>query len=218
MPDDDAAVTADPSPSPEIVPAPDSQSTPVADGPVYTGGAGLFPRRDVARGESPFPGWTTPLVALLTLLFVVGSAGLLVVANPAFSQGKAMGTSDQIGVSGAASGGSEEPTNLSAEAQEGKQLIGAKCGGCHVVPGIATAKGTVGPNLSGVARKNKIAGGAVDNTGPQDLKKWILNPPGVKPGTAMPNLGLTDAEADRIVAYIQLLGGPGGAAKPGGAH
>ena len=27
------------------------------------------------------------------------------------------------------------------------------------------------------------------------LVKWLLNPPGVKPGTAMPNLGLSEKDA-----------------------
>lgn len=217
MPDDAAATPAERSAPPDLVSAHGTPSRPATEGSVYTGGAGLF-QQGGTRGDSPFPGWTTPLLVLVSLLCVVGTAGVLVAANPAFSQGKATGTANQIGQVGAASAASEEPTNLSAEAQEGKQLIGSKCGGCHVVPGIAAAKGTVGPNLAGVAVKNKIAGGAVDNTGPRDLKKWVLNPPGVKPGTTMPNLGLTEDEADRIVAYLQLLGGPGGAAKPGSAH
>ena len=43
------------------------------------------------------------------------------------------------------------------------------------------------------------------NTGPDDLKKWVLNPPAVKPGTAMPNVGLTDDEATNIVAFLETL-------------
>jgi cytochrome c1 len=77
--------------------------------------------------------------------------------------------------------------------------------GCHTIPGIPGATGTVGPNLGGVASRTKIAGGAVNNSGPEDLKRWILNPPGVKPGTLMPNVGLTDEEATNIVAYLETL-------------
>ncbi len=32
-----------------------------------------------------------------------------------------------------------------------------------------------------------------------------MNPPGVKPGTAMPNLGLTDDDATKIVAFLETL-------------
>jgi cytochrome c1 len=79
------------------------------------------------------------------------------------------------------------------------------CGGCHTIPGVAGANGTVGPALAGVAARTAIAGGAVPNTGPDDLKKWILDPPAVKPGTQMPKLGLTDQEATDIVAFLETL-------------
>jgi cytochrome c1 len=70
------------------------------------------------------------------------------------------------------------------------------------VPG---ASGTIGPNLTGVASRTRIAGGAVPNNGPDDLKRWIMNPPALKPGTAMPNLGLSDDDATKIVAFLETL-------------
>jgi cytochrome c oxidase subunit II len=88
----------------------------------------------------------------------------------------------------------------------GAMLIPQKgCGGCHIIPGIAGASGTIGPNLGGVASRTRIAGGALPNNGPDDLKAWIMNPPALKPGTIMPNLGLTDQEATNIVAYLETL-------------
>jgi len=91
-------------------------------------------------------------------------------------------------------------------AQQAAPIIAQKgCGGCHVIPGIPGASGTVGPNLSGVASRTRIAGGAVPNNGPDDLKRWISNPPAVKPGTIMPNTGLTDAEASTVVAFLETL-------------
>jgi len=93
-----------------------------------------------------------------------------------------------------------------ADADADKALVGQKgCGGCHTIPGVAGATGTVGPNLAGVAARNRIAGGAVANNGPDDLKKWILDPPASKPGTLMPKLGLTDDEATRIAAFLETL-------------
>ena len=65
--------------------------------------------------------------------------------------------------------------------------------------------GQVGPNLGGVASRTKIAAGAVTINSPDDLKKWILNPAALKPGTAMPNVGLTDDEATKIVAFLETL-------------
>jgi cytochrome c1 len=90
--------------------------------------------------------------------------------------------------------------------QQGQQLVGTKgCGGCHVVPGVTGAVGTVGPNLGGVASRPTIAGGALPNNGPEDLQKWILDPPSLKPGTQMPKLGLTNDEAQAIAAFLGTL-------------
>lgn len=90
--------------------------------------------------------------------------------------------------------------------QQGQQLVTQKgCGGCHTIPGVAGATSTVGPNLAGVATRTTIAAGAVPNNGPEDLQRWILDPPAAKPGTQMPNLGLTNAEAQAIVAYLETL-------------
>jgi cytochrome c oxidase subunit 2 len=98
------------------------------------------------------------------------------------------------------------PLTDPATIDAGKALIGQKgCGTCHTIPGIAGANGNIGPSLAGVASRNRIAGGGVPNNGPDDLKKWIMNPPALKPGTAMPNLGLTDDEATKIVAFLETL-------------
>ncbi len=99
-----------------------------------------------------------------------------------------------------------DPAPNPAQVQQGQQLVAQKgCGGCHVVPGVAGANGAVGPSLAGVATRTTIAGGAVANNGPDDVKRWILDPPSVKPGTQMPKLGLTDDEATAIVAFLETL-------------
>jgi cytochrome c len=104
----------------------------------------------------------------------------------------------------AASSPNAAPADPAAAA--GQTLIAQKgCGGCHTVPGVPGANGVIGPNLAGVASRTTIAGGAVPNNGPDDLKRWILNPPAVKPGTPMPNLGLSDDDATKIVAYLETL-------------
>jgi cytochrome c oxidase subunit 2 len=91
-------------------------------------------------------------------------------------------------------------------AAEGKAIIAQKpCGGCHTIPGVDGANGQVGPNLAGVASRTRIAGGAVPNNGPQDLERWITDPPSLKPGTAMPKVPMTPDEAMKIVAYLETL-------------
>ena len=98
------------------------------------------------------------------------------------------------------------PKPDAALVQQGQTLAAQKgCGGCHTIPGVAGANGTVGPALAGVGARTAIAGGAVPNTGPDDLKKWLLDPPAVKPGTQMPKLGLTDDEATAIATFLETL-------------
>jgi cytochrome c oxidase subunit 2 len=82
-------------------------------------------------------------------------------------------------------------------------LMQAKiCWTCHIISDVPNAKGTVGPDLTHLMARPKIVAGMLDNT-PANLKKWLKNPPGVKPGTAMPNLGLSDAEIDALVNHLQ---------------
>ena len=172
----------------------------LAEAPTLSGGAGLFDH----SASDPFAPSAGRWAGVLGLLVVVGTAAALIMFNPAFSNGKAGGTPNQLGQPAAAGGGPEVAPG--SPAAEGQQLIASKpCVGCHTIPGVPGATGTVGPNLGGVASRPKIAGGAVNNNGPDDLKAWIMNPPALKPGTAMPNLGLSDDEATKIVAYLETL-------------
>ena len=40
---------------------------------------------------------------------------------------------------------------------------------------------------------------------PANLVRWIRDPQGVVPGNAMPNMGVSDAEARDIAAYLYTL-------------
>jgi cytochrome c oxidase subunit 2 len=73
------------------------------------------------------------------------------------------------------------------------------CIGCHKVNG-AGADGP-GPDLSHIAT---VKYDALDNT-PAFLAKWLADPPAQKPGTAMPNLGLSQADIDALVQYLSTL-------------
>jgi cytochrome c len=98
---------------------------------------------------------------------------------------------------------------LNPQEQQGVQVILQRgCGGCHTIPNIPGAAGTIGPNLGGpipVGQRPQIAGGAVPNNSPADLAKWILDPPSLKPGTAMPKLGLSPDEAAAAAAYLYSI-------------
>lgn len=77
------------------------------------------------------------------------------------------------------------------------------CGSCHVVPGIRTAVGAVGPPLTAFGRRSFVAGALPNTVG--SLIPFIENPQSIEPGRAMPNLGVTDQDARDIAAYLYTL-------------
>jgi len=192
-------VSSEVEPTPGGALAPRTTSTELAN-PFLTGGTGLYDHSEA----DPFPRTAGLWAGVTGIVLAAIIGGLLIVLNPAFSNGKAAGTANQLGpLASAAAGPAIEPGSPAAD---GAALIPMKqCPSCHTIPGIQGATGTVGPNLGGVASRAKIAGGAVDNKGPDDLKAWILDPPSKKPGTAMPKLGLSDDEATKIAAYLETL-------------
>jgi cytochrome c oxidase subunit II len=98
--------------------------------------------------------------------------------------------------------GPVEPTETLA--QQGQLVFSAgPCIGCHTITGTA-ANGKTGPNLTHVGSRTSIAGGMLTNT-EGNLRRWLTNPPAVKPGSIMPNLNLTKTEIDALTAYLQSL-------------
>lgn len=74
------------------------------------------------------------------------------------------------------------------------------CVACHTVPGIPSYGANVGPPLAGMAQRGYLAG-VLPNT-PEQMVRWLRDPPSVDPRTAMPNLGVSPAEAVHIAAYL----------------
>ena len=74
------------------------------------------------------------------------------------------------------------------------------CIACHTVAGLRGHAANVGPPLVHMAQRGYIAG-VLPNT-PENMVRWLRDPPAVDPRTAMPNLGLSSAEAADIAAYL----------------
>lgn len=74
------------------------------------------------------------------------------------------------------------------------------CQTCHTVPGIPGAPAYVGPPLNEWPSRSYIAGN-LSNT-PDNLIMWIRSPQEVEPGTAMPDLGVSEEAARNITAYL----------------
>jgi cytochrome c1 len=108
---------------------------------------------------------------------------------------------------GGCTGGEAERSytvQVNGDPRHGKELIQAYgCGACHIIPGVHTARGLVGPPLILFGERTMIAG-ELPNT-PENLVRWLENPAVVETGTAMPDLGLTPDEAYDIAAYLYTL-------------
>jgi len=79
------------------------------------------------------------------------------------------------------------------------------CGACHEIPGIAGARGSVGPSLAALRRQAYVAG--VLPNEPGGLVRWIVEPTAHSPQTAMPDLGVSEGEARDIAAYLYEMAG-----------
>jgi cytochrome c len=100
--------------------------------------------------------------------------------------------------------GEGEPPALGGDPANGKLLLRQfGCGGCHEIPGVAAAKGRVGPPLAGVATRVYLAG-VLPNT-PENMLAFIRAPRKFEPKTAMPELGVTEQHARDMVAYLYTL-------------
>jgi cytochrome c2 len=83
----------------------------------------------------------------------------------------------------------------------GRQLLQSDgCGGCHAMQGVPGAHGSVGPPLTGVGARAMLAG-RLQNT-PENMETWIRDPQRVSPGTAMPNLGVSEADSRDMAAFL----------------
>jgi cytochrome c2 len=93
---------------------------------------------------------------------------------------------------------------LNGDAEAGRAVIASHgCGTCHEIPGVPRAHGSVGPSLAGLRDRSYIAG--VLSNRPGELIDWLMEPPAFSPMTAMPDLGLTEAEARDVAAFLYTL-------------
>ncbi|WP_017997406.1 c-type cytochrome [Rhizobium leguminosarum] len=74
------------------------------------------------------------------------------------------------------------------------------CTGCHTIPGIAGANGKVGGPLVDIRQRVYLAG--VANNDAEALVHWIVAPSAFDAKTAMPDTGISEAEARDLAAYL----------------
>ena len=84
-----------------------------------------------------------------------------------------------------------------------KKLSQYGCVACHTIPGVTGGHGKAGPPLAGWADRRFIAG-MLPNS-PDNLVRFVQDPPRTAPGTAMPNVGVSEHDAQHIAAYLYTL-------------
>jgi cytochrome c len=124
-----------------------------------------------------------------------GRAGLVVIWSAIVMTMNACGGDERYRAASETTGGDPARGKLAIERYG--------CGGCHNIPGIATARSHVGPPLTAMAARMYVAG-EITNT-PANMESWILHPRAIEPHTAMPDTGVTDIDARDITAYLYTL-------------
>ena len=90
--------------------------------------------------------------------------------------------------------------------QRGRELVvDYGCQTCHAIPTVGGAPSYVGPPLEHWPQRNYIAGQFVNS--PINLVAWLQNPQQMSPGTAMPNLGVTQQDARDMAAFLYEMDG-----------
>lgn len=91
-----------------------------------------------------------------------------------------------------------------ADSVRGQQLLAQyQCGSCHAIPGVPAASGKLGPTLQAFGKRSYIAG-QIPNR-PDALVRWIVEPASLVPGTTMPSMGVSVADARAMAAYLGTL-------------
>jgi cytochrome c len=90
------------------------------------------------------------------------------------------------------------------DARQGKSTFKRyRCGACHAIRASEGADGQVGPALNTVTARAFLAGEQPND--PAHMIAWIQHPQALRPGSGMPDLGLSDQEARDIAAYLYSL-------------
>jgi mono/diheme cytochrome c family protein len=77
------------------------------------------------------------------------------------------------------------------------------CVTCHRIPGIVGPNAPVGPPLEGMGARARVAG-LLPNT-QENLVRFLREPQGVHPASAMPDLDVSERDARDIAAYLLTL-------------
>jgi cytochrome c2 len=87
------------------------------------------------------------------------------------------------------------------DVERGREAIRRfECGACHVIPGVREARGRAGPSLEDFGRRIYLAGNWPNE--PATLVRFLRDPPALSPHTLMPAVGIDEATARDMAAYL----------------
>jgi cytochrome c oxidase subunit 2 len=89
------------------------------------------------------------------------------------------------------------------QAAAGQNIFMNNCAACHTIRGTP-AVGIYAPDLTHLQSRSRIAAGLMTNT-PKHLKKWIAHAQELKPGSLMPDIGLSADEVSALTDYLSTL-------------
>jgi len=99
------------------------------------------------------------------------------------------------------------PNPTDPEAAKGARLfVDMTCAQCHAIrrPGVTITQPNSGPDLTHVAERTTLGAGVLDND-EKNLWRWLKDPQGIKPGSHMPSVQLSDKKATDLVTYFETL-------------
>jgi cytochrome c len=86
-------------------------------------------------------------------------------------------------------------------AERGRALLRHyECWACHRIAGVGGATSDIGPPLDDVGKRAYLAGVLPNERA--NMARWIEKPQSIKPGSAMPDQGVTAADAQDMAAYL----------------
>jgi cytochrome c oxidase subunit 2 len=83
-------------------------------------------------------------------------------------------------------------------------FMNGRCIECHAIQGTP-AQGIAGPDLTHFASRGCFAGCMLENASRDDVALWLRDPPAFKPGSFMPDYGLSEQEIEELVEYLETL-------------
>jgi cytochrome c oxidase subunit 2 len=99
--------------------------------------------------------------------------------------------------------GSPAPPTDPLRARGLQVFMSSRCSACHAISGV-DAYGSVGPDLTHLASRKRLAMGTLDNDR-EHLARWISDPQKDKPGVQMPGAPLPPEDLRALLAYLEGL-------------